>query len=270
MINEDRLHREKQEKLNELETAVYVHRDGLAGPLSLFASENEKQKLIKVLEEVENWVYEHQQDPQLTKAAIAAQLQQLAAAAQPLQHRQQQQQRRLAAADKLRATIQECRHTATAAAPEFAHIEQQVLQQLLQAAEADEAWLNRVMQEAAAQPPTENPTVLAETIEQRNSDLFALLNKICSTPKPKPCCCCCCCCCCCAAAVLLLLLLLCCCCCCCCAAAAAAVLLVLLLLCCCCCCAAAAAAAVLLLRCCGLLLAAVSCCWLLLVAAWCC
>ncbi|CDJ41702.1 heat shock protein, putative [Eimeria tenella] len=186
MINEDRVHREKQEKLNELETAVYVLRDGLAGPLSNFASPNEKQNLNKVLEEVESWVYEHQQDPQLTKTAIAQQLQQLAALAAPVQHRQQQQQRRQAAAEKLRATIQECRHTATAAAPEYAHIEQQVMQQLLQAAEADEGWLNRVMQEAAAQPPTENPTVLAETIEQRNSDLFAFMKKICSTPKPRP------------------------------------------------------------------------------------
>ena len=40
---------------------------------------------------------------------------------------------------------QESRQIATGGAPEYAHIEQQTMQQLLQAAEADEGWLNKVV-----------------------------------------------------------------------------------------------------------------------------
>ena len=105
MANEDRLHREKQERMNELETAVYAVRDGLGSTLAPYASDEEKATLGKLLEELENWVYDHQDDPQLTKSAIVAKLDSLKQVASPVQRRQQQRELRQAAAEKLRDTI---------------------------------------------------------------------------------------------------------------------------------------------------------------------
>ena len=105
MDNEDRLYREKQERLNELETTIYSLREGLGASLGSFATEGEKEALLRLLEELENWVYDHQDDPQLPKSAVVAKLDALKGAAAPVQHRQQQQQLRTAAAEKLAATI---------------------------------------------------------------------------------------------------------------------------------------------------------------------
>ncbi|KAL8447532.1 hypothetical protein Emed_004320 [Eimeria media] len=186
MINEDRLHREKQDRMNELETSVYATRDGLSGPLSPFASEAEKATLSKLLEELEAWVYDHQGDPDVSKSAIVAKIEALNKVSSPIHYRQRQRELRQSAAEQLRKTIQECREAATGNSPDFAHIPAQKMQQLVQAAEADEAWLTRVMGEAEAQPLTQDPCVTAEAIDQRRMDLAALGRKILSTPKPKP------------------------------------------------------------------------------------
>ncbi|KAL8274732.1 hypothetical protein Esti_001337 [Eimeria stiedai] len=185
MINEDRLHREKQDRMNELETSVYATRDGLSGPLSEFACEGEKATLSKLLEELEAWVYDHQGDPEITKSAIVAKIDALKQVASPIQYRQQQKQLRCTAAEQLRKAIQECREAATGGSPDFAHIPAHKMQQLVQAAEADEAWITRVMREAEAQPLSQDPSVTAEAIDQRRMDLAALGRKILSTPKPK-------------------------------------------------------------------------------------
>ncbi|KAL8445749.1 hypothetical protein Emag_005023 [Eimeria magna] len=186
MINEDRLHREKQDRMNELETSVYATRDGLSGALSHFASETEKATLSKLLEELEAWVYDHQGDPDVSKSAIVAKIDALNKISFPIHYRQQQRELRQSAADQFRKTIQECRQAATGNSPSFSHIPSQKMQQLIQAAEADEAWLTRVMGEAEAQPLTQDPSVTAEAIEQRRTDLAALGRKILSMPKPKP------------------------------------------------------------------------------------
>lgn len=186
MDNEDRLHREKQERMNELETLVYSIRDGLSGSLAPYASDAEKTTLGKLLEELENWVYDHQDDPELTKSAIVAKIDSLKQVSSPVQHRQQQKELRQIAVEKLRATIQDSRQAATGGSPNYAHIDPQKMQQLLQAAEADEGWLNKVIEEVNAQPLTQDPAVVAETIDQRRTDLATLARKILSTPKPKP------------------------------------------------------------------------------------
>lgn len=108
MDNEDRLYREKQDRLNELETLVYAIRDGLADSLGPYASDAEKTTLGKLLEELENWVYDHQDDPEITKSAILAKIDSLKQVSSPIQHRQQQRELRQVAAEKLRATIQVC------------------------------------------------------------------------------------------------------------------------------------------------------------------
>lgn len=186
MDNEDRLHREKQERLNELETLIYSIRDGLGGSLGLYASEPEKAALGKLLEELENWVYDHQGDPDLTKSAIIAKLDSLKSLASPVQYRQRQKELRHAAAERLLTTIKQSRQVATGESLDYAHIEPQKMQQLLQAAEADECWLNKVTEEVNAQPLTQDPAVTSETIDQRCTDLAGLAKKILSTPKPKP------------------------------------------------------------------------------------
>ncbi|OEH80164.1 heat shock protein [Cyclospora cayetanensis] len=224
MENEDRRFKEIQARLNELETEVYAVRDDLGGPLSVFASSEEKAALLKLLEDLEMWVGDHQDDPKLTKSAIGENDQALKKLAGPVQYRRQQSELRQVAVNKLRATIQESRQAATGGSPDYAHIELPKMQQLLQAAEADEAWLNRVvckiherhpetlyitsnallcitgsrgfgpakrclwmqLEELAAIPLFKDPSILAEQIDQRCSDLETLAKKILSTPKPRP------------------------------------------------------------------------------------
>ncbi|XP_026191762.1 heat shock protein 105 kDa [Cyclospora cayetanensis] len=185
MENEDRRFKEIQARLNELETEVYAVRDDLGGPLSVFASSEEKAALLKLLEDLEMWVGDHQDDPKLTKSAIGENDQALKKLAGPVQYRRQQSELRQVAVNKLRATIQESRQAATGGSPDYAHIELPKMQQLLQAAEADEAWLNRVLEELAAIPLFKDPSILAEQIDQRCSDLETLAKKILSTPKPR-------------------------------------------------------------------------------------
>lgn len=106
MDNEDRMHREKQERLNELETIVYAVRDGLGGPLGPFAAEAEKEALSRLLGELEDWVYEHQNDPDVSKRVIISKIDSLKQLAAPVQHRQQQRELRQIAAEKMRNVIQ--------------------------------------------------------------------------------------------------------------------------------------------------------------------
>lgn len=118
---------------------------------------------------------------------------------------------------------QECRKAASGAAPEYAHIERQSMEQLVQHAQADEAWLNQKasnslltsrdsvacvpsvgrtpsapsvwrlsvdtarlqLEEQRSLPHNQDPCISAEEISQRHSDLVSLAKKVLSAPKRK-------------------------------------------------------------------------------------
>lgn len=109
MDNEDRVFREKQERLNALEALVYRLRSELeegTGVLFEFVQREEADALQRAVDAAENWVYDHQDDPALSKSAVCAEISKLEALAQKPEWRRKQREERTAAADALRQTVE--------------------------------------------------------------------------------------------------------------------------------------------------------------------
>lgn len=129
MARQDRIMEETANKRNELEAYMYALRDKLAGELSAFATDAEKQAYTSKYEEMEDWLYSEEvrrarpapcpcphtcaahpgaalQADNATKAVLAGKLGELQAIGNPVQQRLTESQERPAASSALLAATE--------------------------------------------------------------------------------------------------------------------------------------------------------------------
>ncbi|KAL1919826.1 uncharacterized protein VTP21DRAFT_1757 [Calcarisporiella thermophila] len=181
----DKLVADTEERRNALEEYVYEMRGKLEMQFSDYVDDATKEIFVKLLNEVEDWLYTEEGE-ESTKSVYTAKLEELLKYGRPITERFREAEARPHAERQLRETIEQYIKNALSTEERFAHISADEKQQVVDRCEKARRWLNDVLHKQAAVPPHETPVVYARDILHEREQLVHFASPILTKPKPKP------------------------------------------------------------------------------------
>ncbi|PHJ24781.1 hypothetical protein CSUI_001370 [Cystoisospora suis] len=179
MENDDRVAREKLDKLNELETYLYQFRDHLTGKWRDFASDAERKAGEKQLGEVQTWIDDVLYDvSSVSKSAVVSKLQGLHDIGDKIQRRYEDHEGRREAEQHLHACISESRLLAQSNDEEYAHVPVEERRKVHDLANQTEAWLSEMVAKQRDLPLYVDPVVTVRDMQRRREDLQYLVHQV--------------------------------------------------------------------------------------------
>ena len=186
MAQQDRIIQETGDARNALESYIYEMRDKVSdyGVLKDYASEPEKTKIGKDLEDAENWLYDEGFD--CTKAVYEERLKMLLEDGNKVIFRHEEVQKRSDAEETCKKLINDYRTKLQSNDERFAHIPDE--EKLKAKGEVDECekWLYDNINEQAAKNTYDDPVLTSSQIYERMSAMTKGYAAIMNKPKPPP------------------------------------------------------------------------------------
>ncbi|KEP60066.1 UNVERIFIED_CONTAM: DnaK family protein [Hammondia hammondi] len=187
MDNEDRLTREKMDRLNELESYLYALRDDISGKMRDFATPEERADIEALLETSQQWVDDALMDiSTVAKSAVVAKLEELQAVGGKVARRFEEYSGRQEAQQLLHAAVSESRVAAQSQDEAYAHIPVEEKRKVMDMANETEAWLSEMMAKQSGLPLHVDPIVTVLDVHKKRDALLRFTQKVFSAPRPKP------------------------------------------------------------------------------------
>jgi heat shock protein 4 len=185
LVAQDKLAVETSDAKNAVETYIYAMRSKIEGELKEYSTEEERAKLLPLLQETEDWLYADGDDE--TKSVYVRKLGDMQAIGEKAvaRHREAELDRP-AAVKALQQLAQEFSLRAKTDLPEYSHISAEDKQKVIAAADEATAWLNGHIDAQLKLAKTAEPSVKAVDLDARRKTLELLCRPIMSQPKPKP------------------------------------------------------------------------------------
>jgi len=184
MVAADRLAVETMEKKNAVESYVYDMKGKMNESLSTFATDSERNKLVKLLEDTESWLYG--EGEAATKSTYVKKLDELRAIGDPISQRKYENDNRYDALMTLRSTIEQYKLIATTDDPKYDHIEKEEKNKVITECETAEKYINDHMNKQEKLPKSANPSITVAEILKKKSELEKFSSATMNKPKPKP------------------------------------------------------------------------------------
>lgn len=188
MENVDRVVRETADARNELESYIYDMRDKIISESQLmpYCTDQEKADFGKLLETMENWLYEDGFDA--TKSVYAKKLEELKVVGGPIERRSYEASARPAAMSTLQKTIE--KYTSwlnTSQGDEaYAHVTDDERAKCSDKCDKASAWMYDMLDKQGGLPANADPAVTVEQIYATNKGVNDTVSPIMHKPKPKP------------------------------------------------------------------------------------
>jgi len=186
MAQQDRIIKETADARNALESYIYEMRDKVSdyGIYKNFASETEKGKINKDLEDAENWLYDEGFD--CAKGIYEERLKALLVDGNKVIFRHEEVQKRSDAEETCKKLINDYRAKLQSNDEKFAHIPDE--EKLKAKGEVDECekWLYGMINEQAAKNTSEDPVLTSSQIYERMTVMTKGYAAIMNKPKPPP------------------------------------------------------------------------------------
>jgi heat shock protein 4 len=185
LVAQDKLAVETSDAKNAVETYIYAMRAKIEGELKEYSTEEERAKLLPLLQETEDWLYADGDDE--TKSVYVRKLTDMQAIGEKAvaRHREAEHDRPVAV-KALQQLAQEFSLRAKTDLPEYAHISAEDKQKVINAADEATAWLNGHIDAQLKLAKTAEPSVKASELDARRKTLELLCRPIMNQPKPKP------------------------------------------------------------------------------------
>jgi heat shock protein 4 len=185
LVAQDKLAVETSDAKNAVETYIYAMRSKIEGELKEYSTEEERAKLLPMLQETEDWLYADGDDE--TKSVYVRKLGDMQAIGEKAvaRHREAELDRP-AAVKALQQLAQEFSLRAKTDLPEYSHISAEDKNKVIAAADEATAWLNGHIDAQLKLAKTAEPSVKAVDVDARRKTLELLCRPIMSQPKPKP------------------------------------------------------------------------------------
>ncbi|KAL1533204.1 heat shock 70 kDa protein 14-like [Salvia divinorum] len=184
MALQDRVMEETKDKKNAVESYVYDMRNKLHDKYHDFVTDSEREHLITILQEVEDWLYEDGEDE--TKGVYVAKLEELKKQGDPIEERFKEHSERGSVIDQLAYCINSYKEAAMSTDPKFEHIDVAEKQKVLNQCVEAEAWLREKTQQQDSLPKHENPVLLTSEVKKKAEAVDRFCLPIMTKPKPKP------------------------------------------------------------------------------------
>jgi len=183
MQSNDKLIADTEERKNVLEEYVYEMRGKIEVQYNEYVTEEDKVKLIALLNETEEWLYNEGEEA--TKSTYSEKLEQLYKLGNPITKRWKESQELPNAEKVLREAIFKYTQNANSVEERFSHISLEDRQQVIERCVKTEEWLDKRMQSQLAIPKSKDPVVLSQDLLKEREQVVMFCSGIMSKPKPK-------------------------------------------------------------------------------------
>ncbi|XP_068228279.1 97 kDa heat shock protein isoform X2 [Palaemon carinicauda] len=187
MVQNDKLENERINAKNAVEEYVYDIRGRIYDELEQYICEADREKLSRLLEDTENWLYEDGEDCQ--KQIYLDKLSELKKFGEPIKDRRRERLELPSAFDALLISIQLSRKVSEQfreGNEKFAHLDSAQIEKVEKAIIEKQEWVDKNMGLVTATPLHMNLPITASQVRSEKSSFDALVNPVINKPKPKP------------------------------------------------------------------------------------
>merc|ERR1712228_286999 len=184
MIAKDKEIRETEELRNSLEGYVLEMRGRLEGSLGQYMKDNAREKFIKELNDMEEWLYEDGYDAE--KSAFEDRLKSLKLSGDPVDRRSNEAKRRPEVIRSMNRAIAESKALAQSKDKKYDHIPAEDREKAMKQCKETEEWLKNELKKQDPLTLADDPVVLCDAIERKKGDTIRYCQTIMNKPKPEP------------------------------------------------------------------------------------
>ncbi|XP_037797757.1 97 kDa heat shock protein-like [Penaeus monodon] len=187
MVQADKLENERINAKNAVEEYVYDIRGRIYEELEKYISEGDREKLGRMLEDTENWLYEDGED--CKKQVYLDKLTELKKHGEPIKDRKREREELPRAFESLLSSIQLARKATEqfhSGEEKYSHLEAAQVEKVEKAITEKQEWVDKNMGASASTPLHVNLPISANQVKSEKGTFEALVNPIINKPKPKP------------------------------------------------------------------------------------
>ncbi|KAH7916594.1 heat shock protein 70 family [Hygrophoropsis aurantiaca] len=181
----DKLVMDTEDRKNALEEYVYDTRGKLDDRYASYVQSSEKQKLLGMLQEAEDWLYSEEGED-ATKSAYVGKLDALKVVGDPIVFRFRESEERVKAIAQLRQSLNEYLSQATSSDDKYAHIDEKDKQNVVEKCATIQKWLDDQIARQAERPKNVDPVLTSADITKKRDEIIYFAVPILTKPKPKP------------------------------------------------------------------------------------
>lgn len=164
---------------------MYDTRDKLDDRYAAFVQPAEKEKLLAMLREVEDWLYSEEGED-ATKSAYVARLDALKVIGDPVVMRYREAEERPRAIAELRTTLNDYLAQATSQDDKYAHIDDKGKTSVVERCATMQKWLEDQIARQAERAKNEDSVLKVADVVKKREEVIYFAVPILTKPKPKP------------------------------------------------------------------------------------
>ena len=150
-----------------------------------YVKAQEKETLLKALQEAEDWLYTEEGED-ATKSAYVQKLDALKKLGDPITNRYKEAEQRSAVISQLRETINRYMSEATSTDEKYSHIDEKDKQSVVEKCATIQKWLEDHIARQSERPKNVDPVLTAAEVLKRKDEIIYYATPILTKPKPKP------------------------------------------------------------------------------------
>jgi heat shock protein 4 len=187
MFTQDRQIRERQERMNDLESYIYSMRDRVAegGNLSDYIEQADKDAFLKLLQETEDWLYTEEVET-ANKSLFISKLDDLKKFGEPPAERFREEEQRPDAYRELEKVLTEYSTLAATTDHAYEHIDAEARAKVMDCVNEVSTWMKTMKSTQEAKSKTEPAACLCKDIYSKKDHVAYTCRPIMNKPKPKP------------------------------------------------------------------------------------
>ncbi|WFD26871.1 adenyl-nucleotide exchange factor sse1 [Malassezia nana] len=184
MYAADKLVADTEDRKNALEEYIYDTRSKLDERYAQFVQSDEKEKLLSMLAESEDWLYTEEGED-ASKSAYVSRLETLQKVGAPIQFRWKEHEERPKAAAQLREVVNKYMSVFENEPEKYDHLSDDDKTKVIEKAATVGKWLDDFMYKQSELPKNVNPKLTSEEILKKKDDVIYVCTPILSKPKPR-------------------------------------------------------------------------------------
>ncbi|KAJ4490973.1 heat shock protein 70 family [Lentinula aciculospora] len=185
MWENDKLVKDTEDRKNALEEYIYDIRSKLDDRYLLFVQQPEKDALLALLAEQEDWLYTEEGED-ATKSVYIQRLDACKALGDPIHYRWRESEDRQRSIASLRETLNTYMAQATSSEEKFSHIDEKDKQSVVEKVAVTQKWLEDMTVKQMEKEKFKDPVLTTAEISKKRDEVIYFATPILTKPKPKP------------------------------------------------------------------------------------
>ncbi|KAJ3753622.1 heat shock protein 70 family [Lentinula raphanica] len=185
MWENDKLVKDTEDRKNALEEYIYDTRSKLDDRYAPFVQPAEKDALLALLSEQEDWLYTEEGED-ATKSVYVSRLDACKALGDPIHNRWRESEDRQRSIASLRETLNTYMAQATSPDEKYAHIDEKDKQSVVEKVAVTQKWLEDMTVRQMEREKWRDPVLTTAEISKKRDEVIYFATPILTKPKPKP------------------------------------------------------------------------------------